>query len=278
MSEPVIRASKDGDPTSEWERFADLERKEQVDELRDHLSALVAEQYPPAQWRIDMFFQSAAARRDLSSTTQYGDCSHDELVKVSEPIEEWVKKATSGSARFEALVANDRMTFADVVLLPEILIQICMRSFNLASPSTSAEAGDNIGADLDVNMDAHGSTAPAALTSTIDRATDEARLYNLAREKLQELANNDANEWERRRFEVGQALKKARKQLGLDKEAAMAVEEPKVGPDRARERQAAWDRGKARKKEREERMKARRQSKTSTACGAAGEVMPEAEG
>lgn len=128
----------------------------------------------------------------------------------------WVKECVErGSARFEDLQENERSSYANDVLLPEVMIRICLRSLDLDRPSSwtrpppgiaqGLPAGNDTRTRHDVDEDGAGAQPPGAAA-----ATDEERLYKLARAKLRELAKEDhATEWERRRMEVSLARKPA---------------------------------------------------------------------
>ncbi|KLT46485.1 hypothetical protein CC85DRAFT_289775 [Cutaneotrichosporon oleaginosum] len=183
------------DDATEYERFRALELPEQVGRLHAHLEAVAAEQYAPAQWRIDAFHAGTVKRAELNAEIAYGDFRDGEARTVSALLSEWVGRH-AGSGRFASLAEDERSQFAGFVLLPETIIAICRRSFDLDSASAWLRLRDIPPREEDAER-------------------EEARMYALARDKLAELREHDhATEWERRREEVKRTQVMAQKTAG----------------------------------------------------------------
>lgn len=228
----------------------------QVESLHGHLANLISERYAPAQWRIDLFFGTPAQRQSLAGEVDYGDFTQrDTENEISPALKAWVQRkvddATAGSSsalgdggtngedakvrprgspRFEALTPAEQLRYTEDILLPETLLRICLCSLDLDRPSSwtrppaeisqAADSGPPPEAEADGSSDGPGAKAE----STTADAAEEARLYNLARKKLQELGEEDLpRQWERRRLEVQMAQKAARARLGLSEQRETKV-------------------------------------------------------
>lgn len=133
--------------------FIDLDRVEQLRLIRPHLQLILSEAYPPAQWRIDKFFGSAQDRSALSHVVRYGDISDAEVDEVLVPEllrwslrgERWTRNEVNrrnrppepprpkGSERYNALPLSEIRNFVCDVLLPETIIELCIRSIEKES-------------------------------------------------------------------------------------------------------------------------------------------------
>lgn len=133
--------------------FIDLDRVEQLRLIRPHLQLILREAYPPAQWRIDKFFGSAQDRSALSHVVRYGDISDAEVDEVLVPEllrwslrgERWTRNEVNrrnrppepprpkGSERYNALPLSEIRNFVCDVLLPETIIELCIRSIEKES-------------------------------------------------------------------------------------------------------------------------------------------------
>lgn len=133
--------------------FIDLDRVEQLRLIRPHLQLILNEAYPPAQWRIDKFFGSAHDRSALSHVVRYGDISDTEVDEVLVPEllrwglrgERWTRNEVNmgnrphepprpkGSERYNSLPLSETRNFICDVLLPEAIIELCIRSIEKES-------------------------------------------------------------------------------------------------------------------------------------------------
>jgi hypothetical protein len=193
-----------GDDATGYDRFRALPLKEQIGQLDGHLERLVAEQYAPAQWRLDKFYQGGNEREELKGDVQYGDIRNSESTEAGILLSEWIAKHDEGPGRFATLAEDERSKFASYVLLPEVIIAICLRSLDLDRPSSWARPRSDL-------------APPAEAAAEAEAAADEeARQYKLARQKLDELAEYDhATEWERIRHEVKMAQRGAQQDEGI---------------------------------------------------------------
>ncbi|KAL1407618.1 hypothetical protein Q8F55_007051 [Vanrija albida] len=142
-------------------KFKDLDRVQQLEKIRPHLHDIINEDYPPAQWRIDKSYGPYA--HDLNGSVLHGDLPHDEVTYTVVPwLQKWVephdepegaaladggadgdmggedgdastvaRRRPRGTKRYNALSARDRTTFVHNVLLPEAIIQLCIRAYDL---------------------------------------------------------------------------------------------------------------------------------------------------
>lgn len=133
--------------------FIDLDRVEQLRLIRPHLQLILNEAYPPAQWRIDKFFGSAHDRSALSHVVRYGDISDTEVDEVLVPEllrwslrgDRWTRNEVNagnrppepprpkGSERYNSLPLSETRNFVCDVLLPEAVIELCIRSIEKES-------------------------------------------------------------------------------------------------------------------------------------------------
>lgn len=133
--------------------FIDLDRVEQLRLIRPHLQLILNEAYPPAQWRIDKFFGSAHDRSALSHVVRYGDISDTEVDEVLVPEllrwglrgERWTRNEVNmgnqphepprpkGSERYNSLPLSETRNFICDALLPEAIIELCIRSIEKES-------------------------------------------------------------------------------------------------------------------------------------------------
>ncbi|TYJ57366.1 hypothetical protein B9479_001905 [Cryptococcus floricola] len=102
--------------------YSDLPSAEQLCLIRPHLQLVLDESYPPAQWRMDAFHRGRNDRESLKAQGNSGDYSEDEIQRPPEP------PRPSGSRRYEALSPSDRDLFVQLILLPEAIVEICIRS------------------------------------------------------------------------------------------------------------------------------------------------------
>ncbi|ODN74464.1 hypothetical protein L202_06850 [Cryptococcus amylolentus CBS 6039] len=124
--------------------YSDLPSAEQLCLIRPHLQLVLDESYPPAQWRMDAFHRGGNDRESLKAQGNSGDYSEDEIVGVLLPeLKRWALRRErwrdaeqrppepprpSGSGRYEALSPSDRDLFVQLILLPEAIVEICIRS------------------------------------------------------------------------------------------------------------------------------------------------------
>ncbi|RXK39284.1 hypothetical protein M231_03504 [Tremella mesenterica] len=116
--------------------FEKLERRDQLVLLRPHLSRIISETYPPAQWRIDRFFGTRNQREALSGCVQYGDILEKECAEVIVPeLQRWALRERGdrkrGSERYESLSEVEKRGYLNSVLLPEAIIGLCIKSEGL---------------------------------------------------------------------------------------------------------------------------------------------------
>ncbi|BEI85169.1 hypothetical protein CcaverHIS002_0505700 [Cutaneotrichosporon cavernicola] len=193
------------DDASEYDRFRALPLSEQIGRLQGHLTDLAAGRYIPAKWRVEAFYKGKDDRSRLKEELALGDFKNSEIKQAGLALSDWVRDHCS-TGRLATLADDERSQFASFVLLPEVIIAICIRSLDLDRPSSWARERDDI-------------PAPEEAAEA-----EAARLYNLAREKLAELGENDHEiEWEKRRLEVKMAVKWAEPAVPTQPEPEMPL-------------------------------------------------------
>ncbi|OCF39767.1 hypothetical protein I317_06429 [Kwoniella heveanensis CBS 569] len=258
-------------PVDSEQPFDVLSRHRQLYAIRPHLQAIISDAYPPAKWRADLFFGSAKDRTSLNQKVIYGDIHDDEISDVIIPeLKRWARRAEvvrgkgrqgqppkpTGSDRYDRMRSAAQVDeYITNVLLPEAIIELCIRSYNLTAdgqeeeedhPTTdelemeqaeddllpfelnSTEGGDT--GDHTELMDTAIRDVKAALSAENpfsssysanrrDRHTQQDpsfRLYEKARSKLLKLhAENDRIQWESRAAELRSARRQMRRKLGL---------------------------------------------------------------
>ncbi|KAK8843324.1 hypothetical protein IAR55_006979 [Kwoniella newhampshirensis] len=129
--------------------FGRLDRVEQLRLIRPHLLRIISETYEPARWRIDLFFGGNTNRRKLASKSKHGDITEDEVAQVIIPeLKRWAMRGLrwhgqqdantrpdelprpSGSDRYNALKPSELEGFIQDVLVPEAIMQLCVRSYS----------------------------------------------------------------------------------------------------------------------------------------------------
>ncbi|WOO84956.1 uncharacterized protein LOC62_06G008463 [Vanrija pseudolonga] len=127
--------------------FKDLDREHQLEQIKPHLHAIVKEEFEPAQWRADLFFDGEFGL--LDKNTSAGDIPEDEAQNVIIPwlfkwnngamaSDETVRHPPEGSERHDALRDGQRLSYVSRVLFPEAVIELCIRSYDI--PGSPAEA------------------------------------------------------------------------------------------------------------------------------------------
>lgn len=165
--------------------FKDLDRERQLEAIKPHLHAVVKEEYEPAQWRADLFFDGQSRR--LNEKASAGDIPEDEALNLIIPwLLKWNNDAAAsdvaircppqGSERHDALSGNQRVQYVTNVLFPEAVIELCIRSYDI--PGSPAQA------------------------------------YAVAEEKLKELASK-AFTWRSRRTVINNRRRELRRELGM---------------------------------------------------------------
>ncbi|WVQ81241.1 hypothetical protein IAT38_003363 [Cryptococcus sp. DSM 104549] len=177
------------------DEFADLERVDQLRLIRPHLQAILDETYEPAQWRVDSFYGNNKSRGKLNHEAAYGNISEREVDLVILPeLLRWTLRADrwkdkdpkreleepprpTGSARFNALDIASVRQFINHILLPEAIIHLCLRSYDVedfletiaknaakqAPASSFAKLNDGLSDDSDLEEDlAPAAEAPAS--------------------------------------------------------------------------------------------------------------------
>nr|ODN90483.1 hypothetical protein L203_01592 [Cryptococcus depauperatus CBS 7841] len=128
--------------------FCDLDRVSQLRLIRPHLHKILEEKYPPAQWRIDKFFENNQSRRNLNHEVSYGDIVGNEVIGIIIPeLWRWTlrkdRRTTDvhsqqrleepprprGTQRYNELSIPKLKEYIDNVLLPEAIIELCIRSY-----------------------------------------------------------------------------------------------------------------------------------------------------
>ncbi|WWC73099.1 uncharacterized protein I206_107064 [Kwoniella pini CBS 10737] len=140
--------------------YTQLRRVDQIYAIRPHLLDILNDQYEPAIWRANKFFAGGKKRLSLNSEAAYGDIHEDEVTNVILPeLHRWVLRAEgrndgqtrsdeptrpSGTKRYNSLTIHEIKQYIDFVLLPETIIQICIRSVELSDliESAQSENGD----------------------------------------------------------------------------------------------------------------------------------------
>lgn len=185
--------------------FSELDRRDQLLLCRPHLAKIIAESYDPAQWRIDSFFDPKKKQK-LRNQVMMGDILEHEVTGVIIPeLQRWALRdpRPTGSERYEALSAADMRSYIDLVLLPEAVIHICIRSLTAdelreTDPALSAE-NDAVHSDDDPDPDR--------------------RLYDDARAFLKRLRETDTTQlWASRIEDLKSARRRMRQRRGLEPE------------------------------------------------------------
>ncbi|WRT69046.1 uncharacterized protein IL334_006029 [Kwoniella shivajii] len=242
------------------DEFGRLTRRKQLYNIRPHLQSIILDEYAPARWRSDKFFAGGKERSSLSSEAQYGDMDEDEVANVVIPeLRRWALREEGrkdkrrqpgeplrprGSDLYNALSAHDMNDYIENVLLPESIIELCIRSISWSDiPET--EIRNNQEDDLntlldgiiDIDESADGNSTPISIFKAenqtpkeeiqheqkTDQCNDPALLlYNRARDHLLLLRKNDfGKDFEMRSTELSAARARMRKKLkfpdeGLD--------------------------------------------------------------
>ncbi|WVQ93232.1 hypothetical protein IAU59_000297 [Kwoniella sp. CBS 9459] len=130
------------------ESFCNLSRSQQMIAIRPRLQSIISDDYPPAKWRADLFFGSAKDRASLNSRVGYGDIPETEVMEVIIPeLQRWARRAEVvhgkgregqpprpiGSDRYNAIDPTRLNEYLENVLLPEAIIELCIRSYDLAA-------------------------------------------------------------------------------------------------------------------------------------------------
>lgn len=157
--------------------------------IRPHLARIIAEQYAPAQWRVDKFFESQSARKDLRADIDVGNVSEDEQVEQVLPeLRRWAlaaveteqdtnmsgsgwagsqatSKRPAGTTRFEALKASnsDLLDYLQYVLMPEAFIAISIRASD-DQETLDMEADTQPSSRGDIHMTTMGPDLPPPYT------------------------------------------------------------------------------------------------------------------
>ena len=197
------------DPQTQ-QAFAALDRRDQLVLCRPHLANIIAESYEPARWRTDWFFDPRKKQK-LRNQVMMGDILEHEVTGVIIPeLQRWALRTPrpAGSERYEALSQADRRAYVDLVLLPEVVIHLCIRSIS------ADELRDT---DQERPRDVDGATnddAPAENPSSYVR-----RLYDDARMFLKRLRETDATLlWANRIENLKSARRRMRQRRGLESE------------------------------------------------------------
>ena len=110
--------------------FADLSFRGQVKRMRPHLLRIVNERYPPAQWRVNKFYDNKKEEIFL----QTGDLESDERMELCNVIVKWALSLTPESAA-EVPPAVAQTVPATVEAIPEAVPE--------AVASTSSTSGSS---------------------------------------------------------------------------------------------------------------------------------------
>ncbi|KAK4684245.1 hypothetical protein P7C73_g5947, partial [Tremellales sp. Uapishka_1] len=237
------------------EIFLDLPRREQLFMIRPHLHRVLRDEYPPAKWRSDDFFHGSETRKQLGLEALTGDIDDDDIGDVFVPeMRRWALRDLRwhghstdaepprpiGSDRYEALsvalkarvgapwrrqdVTNTvRDQFVLDVLIPEAVVQICIRStsqadmhMDVASDADSTDANSDVDVvDVnDRNLDAEAHDDAEANPDDGPPLSPEDMEYQWAQRRLHVLAQN-ASAYDRLVADVREARKKMREKLGL---------------------------------------------------------------
>ncbi|WVF65567.1 hypothetical protein IAT40_000296 [Kwoniella sp. CBS 6097] len=141
------------DPETETS-FDDLSRSEQMIAIRPHLQRIILDEYPPARWRADLFFGSAKERASLNQKVGYGDIHENEVAEVIIPeLKRWMRRdevihgkgkhgqppKPIGSDRYSKIPPARLQEYLENVLLPEAVIELCIRSYELTADGDDDE-------------------------------------------------------------------------------------------------------------------------------------------
>ena len=209
---PKPRGRRPKFPTPD--QFRELSREKQLRLIRPTLLRIINEDYPPAQHRVNLFFEGKLAQ--LDQLVIYGDITENEVAVVFVPeLRRWAERgdrfigidpelcriATTqrchayhqkaakepprpkGSETYEALSTERRIHFVINVLVPEAVIAICIHSYGL------------------------------------DRDQSEQAAYDAARKELSDLKGEDQNvQWVLVEQRILQARMRKREELKLPAE------------------------------------------------------------
>ncbi|WWD21161.1 hypothetical protein CI109_105644 [Kwoniella shandongensis] len=254
--DPTPPPEGDVDQPVTSDEFVDLDRVDQLRLIRPRLLRIVSETYPPAQWRVEMFFGGRSERQKLASQSKYGDISEDEVAQVIIPeLKRWVMRRLrwhgqrdehtrpeepprpTGSERYNELERSGLEDYIHNVLVPEAIIQLCIRSYPpdmllsgqaLDEDDEEDGLGDTIVHDDDVNQSASAEPSTANSATTTPTAPHlnedeivpaEETLYKAADKLITALyKKNEAKIWATEEAFLRRARERKRKEQGLPDE------------------------------------------------------------
>ncbi|WVQ75537.1 hypothetical protein IAR50_005164 [Cryptococcus sp. DSM 104548] len=238
--------------------YSDLPSAEQLRLIRPHLQSVLDESYPLAQWRLDTFH--TRDRESLNAQGNSGDYSEDEISGVLLPeLRRWALRRErwrdveqrpqepprpTGSQRYEALSPSDRDLFIQLVLLPEAIVEICIRSHApgvLVEELRETEAEAENGGGADENDDIYSMVSSVRDTDDEDEEQDLGQNEGAPRtdEAVSAVADESRDRVEQE-LAVGQGESNEQKEAGETREPGelnQLLEEGdhKEGPDEQRE-------------------------------------------